>query len=535
MPGESTNPASDIHLYISIVRHWKWIIIASVGLVLAATVAATSRMTPIYTSTTRVSVKYVGAQATYIPLGTVDMNTERGIADSTATAQTVQNALRLLGSPDSYLGHLRVTIETSANILDFSYSDPVPATAKRMSQAFADAYLTNRVQQAIELIKQEILPLTQQMETLTRQIAGLNAKLSQTPNTQSGAIAYLQQQLSYDNGRWGYDQQQLVPYQAASSILCGTPDPTKGCKPNRFGGGVIQQPAPLPTAPSSPRWPVNIALELIAGLGIGLGIAFVRERLDERLRGLRDLEETMGAAVLAAVPKVAGWRRREVARLISVEDPKSAEAEAYKTLRTNLEYAGRDGGLRLIVITSPLMGEGKTATTANLAATLTQTGKRVIAVSCDLRKPRLHRFFNVDNAVGVTSVLAGKVSIVQALQRPSIENLRVLASGPVPPNPAELLGSESMVGVLAELRGMADYVILDTPPVLAVADALVLAPKSDGVLFVADSGSTNRGAAEHAREQLEQVGARIIGCILNNVDPKRAKYYPHSYRYYGSS
>jgi capsular exopolysaccharide synthesis family protein len=157
---------------------------------------------------------------------------------------------------------------------------------------------------------------------------------------------------------------------------------------------------------------------------------------------------------------------------------------------------------------------------------LARAGKRVLAVSCDLRRPRLHRFFGLDNAVGVTSVLTGQASLPEALQRPDdLSLLRVLASGPVPPNPAELLGSPMMDDLLGHLRSAADYILLDTAPLLAVADGLVVGPRCDGVIVVVDAGSTRRGAAKAAREQLEQVDARVLGGIFNNFDAARAKYY----------
>ena len=189
--------------------------------------------------------------------------------------------------------------------------------------------------------------------------------------------------------------------------------------------------------------------------------------------------------------------------------------------------------MKTIMVVSAIAGEGKTTTAANLAVSLADANKRVILVSADLRKPRIHRFFDLENSVGLSNVLAGEVKPWEALQDPRVDNLRVMASGGIPARPSELLQSEQMGELIVELREVADFVILDTAPILLVSDALSLAPLVDGVLYVADSEATTRGAVSHAREQLEQVGAPILGAALNNFDPSKGRsyYYPYYYPY----
>ncbi|MDP9299900.1 MAG: CpsD/CapB family tyrosine-protein kinase, partial [Actinomycetota bacterium] len=240
----------------------------------------------------------------------------------------------------------------------------------------------------------------------------------------------------------------------------------------------------------------------------------------------------LGAPVLAVVPRVPGWKKKGDTKLISVEQPKASVAESYRTLRTSVLFAAAQRGLKTIMVTSPTAGEGKTTTAANLAVVLADAGKRVILVSSDLRKPRIHKFFGLSNDAGLSSVLAGEVKPWEALADPGREHLRVMSSGPVPAHPAELLQSEQMGELVEELREVADFVILDTAPVLLVADALALAPLVDGVLFVVDAETTHRGAVVQARESLEQVGAPLIGSVLNNFDPSKARAYSY-YGYYG--
>jgi capsular exopolysaccharide synthesis family protein len=198
--------------------------------------------------------------------------------------------------------------------------------------------------------------------------------------------------------------------------------------------------------------------------------------------------------------------------------------------------------MKAIMVVSPGAGEGKTTTAANLALVLADAGKRVVLVSADLRKPRIHQFFDLANDIGLSTVLAGEAEPWEAILDPGVENLRVLLSGPVPGRPAEMLQSEQMGEVMTGLREVADFVIVDTAPVLLVTDALALAPLVDGVLFVADAENTSRSAVAHSREQLEQVGATLIGSVFNNFDPSKARgyryqgyYAPYRYRYgYGA-
>lgn len=204
--------------------------------------------------------------------------------------------------------------------------------------------------------------------------------------------------------------------------------------------------------------------------------------------------------------------------LITLTDPRSPVSEAYRTLRTNLEFFSLDEPLRTLVVTSPGAEEGKSTVLANLAVTLAQGGKRVILVDCDLRRPMQHALFGLDNATGLTTMMLNEVAQSDPPLRPTpIDGLQVLPAGPTPPNPAELLGSRRMKESMAALLNQADVVLFDAPPVLAVTDALVLAVQTDGVLLVVKAGGTRREHVQQAKERLERVNARIVGAVLNNA------------------
>lgn len=214
--------------------------------------------------------------------------------------------------------------------------------------------------------------------------------------------------------------------------------------------------------------------------------------------------------------------------LITIIDPLAPASEAYRTLRMNLQFASLDYPLRTLLVTSPGPGEGKSTTLANLAVTMAQVERRVIVADCDLRRPYLHQMFGLGNESGLTTMMLDDQALNSPpLQATTVKGLQLLASGPLPPRPADLLGSQRMEQVLKRLLDEADIIILDAPPVVAVTDAVVLSTKVDGVLLVVSAGETKREHARRAVERLRKVNARVLGVVLNNVplDAALSSYY----------
>lgn len=412
---------------------------------------------------------------------------------------------------------LGVSNAPGTTFMSISYSSHDRARSQAAAQAFAQAYVEIKTLDGMAFTANQRAPLFTERTSVTAKAANALTQFNAANNRGDTTSASFWQ-TQYNNF---ISQQNAVNANIASFCDCKLTNPE------------IVTDAPLPTAPSAPKKPLILAGGLFLGLALGIGIAFLRERLDDTLRGRADLEDQLGVPVLAVVPRVPGWKKKGDVKLISIEQPKASVAEAYRTLRTSVLFAAAQRGLKTIMVTSPTAGEGKTTTAANLAVVLADAGKRVILVSADLRKPRIHKFFDLPNDRGLSSALAGDVKPWEALTDPGREHLRVMPSGPVPAHPAELLQSEQMGELIEELREVADFVILDTAPVLLVADALALAPLVDGILFVVDAESTHRGAVAQSREQLEQVGAPLIGSIFNNFDPAKARGYS-SYGYYGA-
>ncbi|QCX34367.1 CpsD/CapB family tyrosine-protein kinase [Caloramator sp. E03] len=217
--------------------------------------------------------------------------------------------------------------------------------------------------------------------------------------------------------------------------------------------------------------------------------------------------------------------------IILQKDPKSPVSEAYRTLRTNIQFASFDKDIKTIIITSSGPGEGKSTTASNFAYSLAEIGKKVLLVDCDLRRPMIHKKFKISNQEGLSNLLLGDEYIYFNFTK-ILDNLYVIPSGTIPPNPAEMLSSSKMKIFLERVREQFDYVILDTPPVITVTDAQILSTMADGVILVVSSGEADRDAAIKAKELLLNVNAKILGVVLNKIDIKSRSGYGYRYYYY---
>jgi capsular exopolysaccharide synthesis family protein len=295
------------------------------------------------------------------------------------------------------------------------------------------------------------------------------------------------------------------------------------------GVGQIVSRAVTPGTPVRPRPVLNTILGLVVGLVLGFGGALLAEYLDNTIKTPEDVERYYGLPTLSRVPTFEAGSRQSF-ELALLKDSSSASAEAYRSLRTALEYLNFDGSLKTILVTSAAPREGKSTTLANLAVAIAQTGKRVLVIEGDFRRPTVHRFFNVNNDVGLSDVLTGKASLRAAIQGCAVPNLGILPCGAVPPNPSELLGSATMRSILDHAASVADFILLDSPPVLAVTDCAVLAPLVDGLLMVSLAGSSTREGAQRAVDVLRRSETRLLGVVLNGLAPaERYGYYYYDY------
>ncbi|HEX9988528.1 MAG TPA: polysaccharide biosynthesis tyrosine autokinase [Chloroflexia bacterium] len=314
----------------------------------------------------------------------------------------------------------------------------------------------------------------------------------------------------------------------------------------------------LPGRPVASRMATNLIVALALSLVLGVGIAFLRDYLDYSVHSPEQLEETLGIAPMAAVGIVGASGRRAYGygrgsrqndkeeraeagklggrKLVTLEHPRSIESESFRVLRTNIQFSGIERTIRNLAVTSAGPGEGKSFTAANLAIVMAQAGKRVILVDADLRKPSLHKLFEIPNTAGFTSLVINNSTDVEgAIQTiPGLDSLAVITSGPMPPNPSELLNSHPAANVMEQLSQQADIVIYDTPPAGVVTDPVILATRVDAVVMVVGAGIARRDTLKRILHNLRNVGAVTVLPVLNRVKEREMQGYYSSYYYYGS-
>ncbi len=384
-----------------------------------------------------------------------------------------------------------------------------PKAAAAAANAYVAAYITHRRQQGVDDSLAAQNEVQSKINDLQAQIDALDRPDAQVPTAQAQRQALVAQQALFKNT--------LSEQQVNSALITG--------------GAEIVRRATVPSVPVKPTPFRTGVLALLGGIMVGVGLCFLVDHLDDTIRSAEDLERLPGGMrVIGEIPIVEGWKAKDTSMLVAATAPRSASAEAYRALRTALDFIALDHPTHTLQVTSPNPSEGKTTTLANLAVTFATAGKRVVVVCCDLRRPRLHEFFGLSNAVGFTSVLLGERPVSAALQAvPGIPRLRVLASGPLPPNPSELLSSKRAADVFASLAADCDIVLIDSPPLLPVTDAQVLFRHLGATLLVVSARSTTRKAATAALAKVRQVDGPLIGAVLNGVKVEGG--YGYAYRY----
>lgn len=290
--------------------------------------------------------------------------------------------------------------------------------------------------------------------------------------------------------------------------------PENGTAPVRL---TVIDDATTPTQPFSPRPKLNMFLGFLAGMVLGLGVGLARVLLSTRITSSDDVEQVTSAAILGSIGRESGRRNR----LINDLPPHDPRSEAFRVLRTNLQFVDIDTANKVLVVTSAMPGEGKSSTVVNLALSMARVGARVLLVDGDLRRPVVADMLKLDGSTGLTSVLVGKTALADAIQLDEASGLHVLTTGPTPPNASELFQTHAMEGLVAELRSQFDVVLFDAAPLLPVADAAVLGAHTDGALLVVRHRRTKREQLASSLDRLERTGVTTVGIVLNQVASSR--------------
>jgi receptor protein-tyrosine kinase len=490
-----------LRAYLVVLRRRKWWVISLAVLGLAASLALSLREAKQYSATAQLLVQSSGQGvdlgSAAQPVTTTDVQTDLQLVTSAPVVKAVR--AQLGAAPAVSTSEVAQT-----NVIALTAVSSSPARAALVANTYARAFVAQTRSTAISNLTAAQTQLQSQIGSLAQQIKAMQAKSGNAPEV--AALA---------------NQESVLKEEAAQLQVNGAV---------ATGAVELVTPAQPPASPSSPKPAQDALLGLAAGLMLGLGAAFLRDSLDDALTSKESAERLGRAPVLAMVPMVSSWKKRKDAVVAVSSDPASPAAEAYQSLRTSLQFVRQAHELRTLLVTSPAAAEGKTSVVANLGAVFARAGERVVLVSCDLRRPRLGEFFGLDEKSGLTAILQGERTLEQQLQEvPGHDGLWILGAGRVPPNPAELLNGPKARQVFAALREKFDLVLVDSPPVLPVTDAMVLSTYADGTLVVVAAGQTRQAALQRTAERFAQAKAPVVGIVLNQVTKENGYGYGYGY------
>ena len=427
---------------------------------------------------------------------------------------------------------------TDSDVLIFTAKAPTAAKAAKNVNDYAKAFVDIRKQIAQTGLESQSKELQSNIDADTQRLAQLDAQEQQIRDQVTAAGADDNQVKTLQNTLQNLvqshtDERQNLNSQLGSlrdrQQLIGLLDVVSTSGQPQSDVSVLKL-ANVPKTPVSPNIPQDATIAIVIGLLLGLCVAYGREQLEDHVRGRLDLETDFPEIpVLAAIP----YDRDSESEIATADRGKSQVAESYRKLRTALEFLSLSQHVGVVQITSSSAGEGKTTIAVNLAAAVAQAGQNVVLLCADFRIPRAHHYFDLDNEVGLAQVLQGEADLGSVVHKTQVENLYVVPSGKVPINPAELLDSDTAHRVVEMLSKKFDLVVVDTPPVLPVADPLITATMVDAVLMVVRSRQSRRRQVRRSMETLEQVQVPVAGLVLNNESAEEAHAYGYGYGYYG--
>ena len=513
----------ELRQYYAVVRKYWWLLLLTTALAGGAAYYYSASSPPVYRATSTLEIDQASdpTDDLYRALETEGLLARTYVERIKAppVLQEAQARLGLALGIDAMIGVAQVG---DSQLMRVSAEGNDPALAQALANTVTEVFIEQETQRQQGRFQAGLDELEEQIAALKATIAEIQIEIASLGDPENLPSEFARRDLTRLESELTYSQTRLV-------VLLTSAEEFRLAMARYTDNITITFPAGLPGAPIGPRTRQNTLLGVVVGLMIGAGVAFTLGYLDDTIKTPDDVKQHLPVGVLGALPVLKGNHGR--LRLIVAEEPRQPVSEAFRNLRTSLEFFGADGPPRSILVTSPQPSDGKTFIAANLAAVLAQGGRSVILVDADLRHPRQHRLFDVPREPGLTDVLLAGDQRDAALQPTTVENLRILTGGRHTNTPAEMLASGRMRALLEWLQDAADVVIFDSPPLLAVTDAAVLSGRTAGAILVLDCGETRLPAAAQAVERLQGVEAQVLGVVLNRLSPSADGYY-YYYAYY---
>lgn len=492
----------EIRDYVRTLKSRMWLIVMVVVVTVSVAAAVSFLQTPIYEAESNLLITESNSSSAALDAALAGFSTqpERGLQTQvrmlrmrTPFERTIRE-LDLRMHPDTLKARTDITAEGQTNVISIKVRDENPERAARIANVLAVEYSLWVREFSRSRIHAAVVQIEEQLEEVRAELVEMGA----------GASA-------------SQSERDRVALQIAGQDYAGLSEQLRQLRIREemeVGPVQVVNTAAVPDDPISPRMIRNIVLALVVGLAFGLGIAFGLEALDTTVKDPEQVVELTGAPVLGVIPS---QRIVPGSSIVLDETASNPVAEAIRGIRHSLDFINFDGDIKTMLVTSAAPGEGKSTVATNLAVGLARTGRKVVLVSVDFHRPKSATYLGLSEALGLSHVLTGQYNLETCIQQVGDEGLLVLASGKVPPNPSELLGSERMGQLIAALEERADWVILDGPPVLAVADTTAVNKWADGTMLVVRAGKTHRDALERAVGMLNGVGAKLLGAVLVGV------------------
>lgn len=510
---------------IKLGRRWWWVLVLCPLLAAGVAFLVSSAMTPIYRAEATLLVEQSQVPGTtqyndILAAERLSRTYSRLVTTRSVLEETIAR-LNLPLTPEELQKQIEVTPVWDTQLVQVAVLDPSPERAAVLANTLAQVFIEQQQERQRAITgsnREELQRSIDDVKARIDELSGRIAELEQSPDAGSPAVqAELaglrgelnQAQTTYSSLLEAQQRMALAEAQAGTRVL------------------VAEQAVP-PTEFVKPRILLNTGLAGLLGLALGIGLVLVAGYLDDTVKTSEDVQRLSGNAAIGAIPAFQPVNGPE-----PVANPHSLATETYRGLRTNLQFATAGREIRSIAVTSARPGDGKSTTVVNLGVVLAQGGQRVIVVDADLRKPAIHRAFGIANRSGLTNLLlrGGDGDLSGYLRPTPVEGLQVLTTGPLPPNPPDLLGSPRMGELIERLEQLADIVLIDTPP-LALSDPLIIAGHVDGVLLVTMAGRTRSSELTRAIEELSRASTPVIGVVLNQVKLEHDHYYAYYYEYY---